>query len=90
MGSQALLWCPDPGTGVLLVVTDLFGRCCREPRLGCLEIIVNTKTGGQKANGKLMIWAVATAIALLTFYGLDHFVMSIQGLPLDWDLTPAQ
>jgi hypothetical protein len=52
--------------------------------------VVNTKTGEQKANSKLMVWAVAAAIALLAFYGLDHFVMSIQGLPLNWDLTPAQ
>jgi hypothetical protein len=37
-----------------------------------------------------MIWAIAAAIALLAFYGLDHFTMSIQGLPLNWDLTPAQ
>jgi hypothetical protein len=55
-----------------------------------LEVVVNTKTGEQKANSKLMIWAIAAAIALLAFYGLDHFTMSIQGLPLNWDLTPAQ
>jgi len=52
--------------------------------------VVNTKTGEQKGNRKLMIWTVAAAIALLAFYGLDHFVMNIQGLPLNWDLTPAQ
>ncbi len=51
---------------------------------------MNTKTGEQKANSKLMIWAIAAAIALLAFYGLDHFTMSIQGLPLNWDLTPVQ
>jgi hypothetical protein len=51
---------------------------------------VNTKTGDQKARSKLVIWAVAVAIALLAFYSLDHFTMSIQGLPLNWDLTPAQ
>ncbi|MCP3868447.1 MAG: hypothetical protein GY703_10190 [Gammaproteobacteria bacterium] len=36
---------------------------------------------------------VATVIAFLVvtavFYGLDHFIMSIQGLPLNMDLTPA-
>lgn len=52
--------------------------------------VVNTKTDEQKGSRKLIIWTVAAAIALLAFYGLDHFVMSIQGLPLNWDLTPAQ
>ncbi len=51
---------------------------------------MNTETGAQKASNTLVIWAVAAAIALLVFYGLDHFTMSIQGLPLNWDLTPAQ
>ncbi len=37
----------------------------------------------------VIIWAVALAIALATFYGLDHFVMGIQGLPLSWNLAPA-
>jgi len=36
-----------------------------------------------------LIWVAALAIALAAFYGLDHFVMSIQGLPLNWNLTPA-
>lgn len=36
-----------------------------------------------------MTWVVALAIALAVFYGLDHFVMSIQGLPLSWNLAPA-
>ena len=26
----------------------------------------------------------------LVFYGIDHFIMAIQGLPLNLDLTPAQ
>jgi hypothetical protein len=29
-------------------------------------------------------------VVLGGFYGLDHFVMNLQGLPLEWDLTPAQ
>ncbi len=52
--------------------------------------VVNTKTDEKKANSKLMTWVVAMAIALLAFYGLDHFIMGIQGLPLNWDLAPAQ
>ena len=37
-----------------------------------------------------MTWAAAIAVALVAFYFMDHFVMSIQGLPLNWNLTPAQ
>lgn len=37
-----------------------------------------------------MIWIAAIAIALVTFYFMDHFIMGIQGLPLNWDLSPAQ
>ncbi len=90
MGRQAFFRCSDRSTAVLLVATDLLGRCCRESQLGSLELVVNTKTDEQKAKSKLMIWAIAAAIALLAFYGLDHFVMGIQGLPLNWDMTPAQ
>ncbi|MCU7873814.1 MAG: hypothetical protein KZQ91_13820 [Candidatus Thiodiazotropha sp. (ex Lucinoma borealis)] len=32
---------------------------------------------------------VSFAIALTFFYGLDHLVMSMQGLPLNPDLSPA-
>ncbi len=35
-------------------------------------------------------WIVATVIVLGVFYGLNHLVMSMQGLPLNIDLTPAQ
>lgn len=38
----------------------------------------------------IQIWLVAFAVALLYFYGLDHFIMSAQGLPLNMDLTPSQ
>ena len=51
---------------------------------------MSKKTGEQNTKNKLLVWAAAAAIALLVFYGLNHFVMGIQGLPLDWDLTPAQ
>jgi hypothetical protein len=55
-----------------------------------LEVIVNTKTGGHKTNSKWMIWVIAVAIALAVSYGMNHFVMGIQGLSLNWDMTPAQ
>ena len=39
---------------------------------------------------KIYTWMIAIIITLAAFYVLDHLVMSMQGLPLDWDLTPAQ
>jgi len=48
---------------------------------------MNTKK--KSATDNVLIWVAALAIALAVFYGLDHFVMGIQGLPLNWDLTPA-
>jgi len=36
------------------------------------------------------IWLVAFAVVLVYFYGLDHFIMSVQGLPLNFNLSPAQ
>ncbi|MCU7845083.1 MAG: hypothetical protein KZQ93_14735 [Candidatus Thiodiazotropha sp. (ex Monitilora ramsayi)] len=36
--------------------------------------------------GSIIVSFVAT---LGFFYGLDHLVMSMQGLPLNLDLTPA-
>jgi uncharacterized membrane protein len=37
----------------------------------------------------LIVWIVALIVVLLVFYGLDHFIMSIQGLPLNLNMTPA-
>ncbi len=42
-----------------------------------------------KALDNMLIWLGALVIALAVFYGLDHFVMGIQGLPLGWNLAPA-
>jgi hypothetical protein len=33
---------------------------------------------------------VAFILVLALFYGLNHFVMGLQGLPLNLDMTPAQ
>ena len=38
----------------------------------------------------LLVWALALTVTLAAFYGLDHLIMSMQGLPLNWDLTPVQ
>jgi hypothetical protein len=36
------------------------------------------------------IWSAALIITFIAFYALDHAVMSMQGLPLSWDLSPQQ
>jgi hypothetical protein len=38
----------------------------------------------------LLTWVAAFLIALVFFYALDHIIMSMQGLPLKLNLTPAQ
>ncbi len=38
----------------------------------------------------VVVWVGALLLTLLFFYGMDHFIMLIQGLPLNFDLTPAQ
>jgi len=45
----------------------------------------NINTGSSVA-----VWVAAIVIVLLGFYLLDHGIMGMQGLPLNWDLTPAQ
>lgn len=40
--------------------------------------------------GGALVWLAALVLAAAFFYGLDHGVMAMQGLPLNWDLTPAQ
>ncbi len=35
-------------------------------------------------------FVVALIAALLLFYGMDHAIMGMQGLPLNLDLSPAQ
>lgn len=44
----------------------------------------------ERKSSKVITWVAAIAITLVAFYFMDHFVMSIQGLPLNWNLTPAQ
>ncbi len=49
-----------------------------------------TEGKGVNALQLLLIWLVALGVTLAAFYGLDHLSMNMQGLPLNWDLTPAQ
>lgn len=37
----------------------------------------------------LLSVVIAFAIVLVLFYGLNHLIMGMQGLPLNMDLTPA-
>jgi len=50
---------------------------------------VSESTQPQKA-GRITTWLVAIRVALVAFYLMDHAVMGMQGLPLNWNLTPAQ
>jgi len=34
-------------------------------------------------------WILVLALTLAFFYGLDHALMSAQGLPLSWKLAPG-
>jgi len=35
-------------------------------------------------------WLLSFVIAFAVFYAMDHAIMSMQGLPLNVDMTPAQ
>ncbi len=35
-------------------------------------------------------WTISFVIAIALFYVMDHGIMSMQGLPLNIDMTPAQ
>jgi hypothetical protein len=37
----------------------------------------------------LMAVVIAFVLVLAAFYGLDHLIMGMQGLPLNMDLSPA-
>lgn len=47
---------------------------------------------GTNMNGTrtVLIWVAALLAAGLFFYALDLWIMGAQGLPLNWDMTPAQ
>jgi len=39
--------------------------------------------------GKALVrWAIVAAATLVFFYALDHALMSAQGLPLNWNMSP--
>ncbi len=34
-------------------------------------------------------WLIVIVITLALFYAMDHALMELQGLPLDWNLSPS-
>jgi len=42
-----------------------------------------------RIGSRLLAGLIAIIIMLVIFYGLDHLVMGMQGLPLNLDLSPA-
>ncbi len=34
-------------------------------------------------------WIIVLAVTLAFFYALDHALMGVQGLPLNWNMAPA-
>jgi len=43
-----------------------------------------------KSGHSVLVWLFALASVLAFFYGMDHLIMSLQGLPLHLDLSPAR
>ncbi len=39
---------------------------------------------------QLKNWVLSFVIAIAVFYLMDHAIMSMQGLPLNIDMTPSQ
>lgn len=42
------------------------------------------------SGSKISLWLATLLVTLVAFYLMDIGVMAMQGLPLHWDLTPAQ
>ena len=34
-------------------------------------------------------WVIVVAVTLVFFYAMDHALMGVQGLPLNWNMTPG-
>lgn len=45
--------------------------------------------GKMGTGSTLMAVMIAFVLVLAAFYGLDHLIMGMQGLPLNMDLSPA-
>jgi len=94
MGTKIILKRPIYLAGVFLVAADLFTRCYA-PSLICATRAERSRSTNRKfkmrfLNNPLIAVISAFVIALILFYLLNHGIMSMQGLPLNADLTPAQ
>ena len=49
-----------------------------------------SEENGKWKSNQVMTWIIVISVTLATFYVVNHLVMSMQGLPLNWDLSPAQ
>lgn len=52
--------------------------------------IMTTDPSRRRKLHKVVLWSAALVITITVFYLLNHVVMSMQGLPLSWDLTPLE
>jgi len=43
-----------------------------------------------RSGSSVLVWLAAVVTVAAFFYGMDHLIMSLQGLPLNLDLSPAQ
>ncbi len=43
-----------------------------------------------KSNNSALRWVIVFMAVFAIFYSLDQLIMLAQGLPLNWDLSPAQ
>lgn len=52
--------------------------------------VMTTDSDRREKLHKVVLWSATLLVTLVAFYVLNHVVMSMQGLPLNWDLTPLQ
>lgn len=52
--------------------------------------VMTTDSDRRGKSHKIFIWSAALLVTLVAFYVLNHVVMTMQGLPLNWDLTPLE
>jgi len=74
----------------LLVASYLFTRCYPSSLNLNTLLIFKQEIKMRLLNNPVIAIIVAFIIAVILFYLLNHGIMSMQGLPLNADLTPAQ
>jgi len=74
------------GTLVFYVVVSDIWSWCFSASLKLKKLIVKTVEKMKTIKN----WVFSFVIAIAVFYTMDHAIMSMQGLPLNVDMTPAQ